>query len=37
MKVSSLDWLSAEVGSELPVIGGTRAEIRWSLGRVFQR
>lgn len=39
MRVSSMDWLSAEVGSEFPVIGGTQAERsgQWPLGRVFQR
>lgn len=32
-----MDWLSAEVGSEIPVIGGVQADIRWPLDRVFQK
>ena len=37
MRVPSMDWLSAEVGSEFPVMRGVQAEVRQRLGRVFQR
>ena len=32
-----MGWLSAEVDSEFPVLGGAQAEVRQPLGRVFQR
>ena len=37
MRGPSVGWLSAEVDSEFPVLGGAQAEVRQPLGRVFQR